>query len=107
MGPTQAGLEEGGRRNGPGIASRSVLIDDVNVAVAVPAGGPGEVGCVILQVLALAETQERGHAIVDLAVQLGVEFVAIVFDERQRLVIVGASGAGRNREASQDRGGKR
>jgi hypothetical protein len=107
MGETQASLEERGRRDGPGVAERSVLIDDVNVAVAVAAGGPGEVGRVILQVLALAETQERGHAIVDLAVELGVEFVAVVADEQQRLVIVGASGAVGGRQPGQDRGGER
>ena len=101
MGEAQASLEERGWRDGPGVAHRSVLIDDVNVAVAVPAGWPGEVGCVILQVLALAETQERRHAIVDLAVELGVEFVAVVLDEQQRFVVVGASGAvGRRQSGS-------
>jgi uncharacterized protein YgbK (DUF1537 family) len=89
MGETQASLEERGWRDGPGVAQRSVLIDDVNVAVAVPAGGAGEVGRIVLQVLALAEAEECRHAIVDLAVDFGVELVAVIADEQQRLVIVG------------------
>src|ERR1035438_6489027 len=95
------------RRDGPGVAERSVLIDHVNVAVAVAAARPDEVGCVILQILALAETQERRHAIVDLAVQLGVEFVAVVADQQQRLVIVGAPRTIGRRQPAQHRGGER
>ena len=40
----QASFEDRGRRNGPGIAERSVLIDRMNIAVAIPAGRSGEGG---------------------------------------------------------------
>ena len=48
---------------------------------------------VILQVLALAEAEERRHPVIDLAVDFGVELVPVIADQQQRLVIVGASGA--------------
>ena len=81
MGETHAEFDERGGRDRPGVAEGRVLIDDVDVPVAVAARRTGEGGCVILQVLALAVTQERRHAIVDLGVEFGVVFVAVVANQ--------------------------
>ena len=104
MGEAHTGFQDRGRGDGPGIPGRSVLIDDVNVAVAVAAGGPGEVGRVILQVFALAPAEESRHAIVDLAVEFGVVFVAVIVDQQQCFVVVGTPGAVGRRQLTKDRG---
>jgi len=65
-------------RDGPGIACRSVLIDDVNVAVAIPAGGPGEVGCVICKSLRWLKRRKAVMRSLIWPSILAVELVAVV-----------------------------
>src|SRR5262249_1772112 len=74
-------------------AGGQILIDDVNLAVAVAARWAGNIRLVGGEILALAEARERRHPAVDLAIDLDVELVAVILDTQQRLEVVGAAGA--------------
>ena len=67
-------LQDRGRGRGPGIARGSVLIDGVNIPIAVASRWPRERRLIILQILALAETQESRHPVIDLAVDLAQRY---------------------------------
>src|SRR5262249_3575039 len=58
------------------------------------------------KIFALAEAREGGHAVVDLAVDLDVELVAVIFDSEKRLEIVGAAGTIRGRQIAEHLGGE-
>ncbi len=83
---SRSALRAMSRRNRPGVAGRRLLLDGMDVAVAVSARRPGNVGLIILQILALAEAQERGHLVVDLVVEFRVVLVAVIANQQQRFV---------------------
>src|ERR1700730_11130392 len=96
-------LQDRGRGRGPGIARGSVLIDGVNIPIAVASRWPRERRLIILQILALAETQESRHPVIDLAVDLGVVLIAVVANQKIRLIVAGSPPSGVGREAVQER----
>src|ERR1700680_3279178 len=90
MSEAQPHFEDRGRSRCPGIASGSILIDHMNIAIAVSTRRTGEGRLIILQVLPLTEAQEGRHPVIDLAVHLGVVLVAIVANQKIRLVVAGS-----------------
>ena len=106
VGETGAGFEDGSRVDGPGVTNGRRLVVDVGKR-AVAARRAGEAGVARLVPGVLAETEEAGHAVVDLAVHLDVELVAVGLGERELLEVVGAAGGDRLRQVVEDFLGER
>src|SRR5258708_1791800 len=93
-------------RGDPGISEGRTLIEDADEAITRAARRTRYIRLEELIVLALAEADECGHAIVDVAVDLGVVFIAVVARELEDLIIAGTPAAGQWRQVAQDLRGK-
>src|SRR5579875_3587799 len=94
----KASIEQGRRCKRPGIAGSGLLLDGMNISVAISARGAWDVRFIVLQILTLAEAEERGHLVIDLIVQLGVVLIAVIADQQKSFVIVRPAGAVRSRQ---------
>src|SRR5579875_2733605 len=91
MAEAEARIEQRIRSNGPGVTSGGLLLNRVDVAVAITAGRPRDIGLIILQVFALAPTNERGHLVVDGVVELGIVLIAVIPNEKKSFIIIRAA----------------
>src|SRR6266852_1628856 len=103
MSEAQPNFEDRGRSRCPGITGGSILIDHMNIAIAISSRWTREGRLIILLIFPLAEAQESRHPVIDLAVHLGVVLVAIVANQKIGRVVAGPPGTIHWRKAAQHR----
>ena len=88
MRESEARFKDGFGGDGPGVTSGCSLIQNTHIPVSISSGRSGDVRLVELVIFALIKSQEAGHPVVDLSINLGVVLIGIVTSQQQRFVVV-------------------